>query len=76
MDQTKLRFFAATVGVLLGLGGVLALFAASTIALAEVMGLAAAAFTVAGVGLLLAAACLLFFLQPFRSMASEASGGS
>ncbi|KCZ89552.1 hypothetical protein [Hyphomonas jannaschiana] len=71
MDQTKLRLFAATVGVLLGLGGVLALFVASTIALAEVMGLAAAAFTVAGVGLLLAAACLLFCLQPFRSMEDE-----
>ena len=71
VDQTKLRLFAAAVGVLLGLGGVLALFVGATIALSEVMGLASAALTVAGVGLLLAAICLFFCLQPFRSMEEE-----
>ncbi|HAE26551.1 MULTISPECIES: phage holin family protein [Hyphomonas] len=71
MDETKLRIFAAAVGAVLALGGVLALFVAITISLAQVMGLAAAAFTVAGVGLLLAAVCLFFCLQPFRSMEQE-----
>merc|ERR1712146_557120 len=71
IDETKLRLFAAAVGVLFGLGGVLALFVGITIALAEVMGLAAAALTVAGIGLLLAAICLFFCLQPFRSMEEE-----
>lgn len=71
MDETKLRLLAAAAGVLFGLGGVLALFVAATVALAEVMGLAAAAATVAGVGLLLAATCLFFCLQPFRSMEEE-----
>ena len=74
MDQTKLRIFAATVGVLFGLSGVLALFVAATVGLAEVMGLAAAAATVAGIGLLLAAGCLVFCLQPFRSMEQEVDG--
>jgi len=71
VDETKLRLLAAAAGVLFGLGGVLALFVAATVALAEVMGLAAAAATVAGVGLLLAATCLFFCLQPFRSMEEE-----
>ncbi|KCZ45933.1 MULTISPECIES: phage holin family protein [unclassified Hyphomonas] len=71
IDETKLRLFAAAVGVLFGLGGVLALFVGITIALAEVMGLAAAALTVAGIGLLLAAIGLFFCLQPFRSMEEE-----
>ena len=71
MDETKLRIFAAAVGAVLALGGVLALFVAITISLAQVMGLAAAAFTVAGVGLLLAAVSLFFCLQPFRSMEQE-----
>tara|TARA_B100000767_G_scaffold73126_1_gene69816 strand:+ start:519 stop:917 length:399 start_codon:yes stop_codon:yes gene_type:complete len=71
VDETKLRIFAAAVGAVLALGGVLALFVAITISLAQVMGLAAAAFTVAGVGLLLAAVCLFFCLQPFRSMEQE-----
>ncbi len=71
MDETKLRLFAAVVGVLFGLGGVLALFVAAIVALAEVMGLAAAATTVAGIGLLVAMTCLFFCLQPFRSMEEE-----
>lgn len=74
VDETKLRVFAAAVGAVLALGGVLALFVAITISLAQVMGLAAAAFTVAGVGLLLAAVCLFFCLQPFRSMEEEVDG--
>lgn len=71
MDETKLRLFAAAAGILLGLGGVLALFVALTLWLASVMGLTAAAFTVAGIGMLLAVACLFFCLQPFRSMEQE-----
>jgi apolipoprotein N-acyltransferase len=74
IDETKLRLFAAAVGVLFGLGGVLALFVGITIALAEVMGLAAAAFTVAGIGLLLAAICL-FLLPSAIPVHGRRSGG-
>lgn len=71
MDITKLRLLAAAAGLLLGLGATLALFVAATLALAEVMGLTWAAFTVAGVGLLLSGLSLFFFLQPFRSIEDE-----
>lgn len=71
MDATKLRLFAAIVGVLFGLGGTLALFVASTLALAEVIGMTAATFVVAAVALTLAAICLFIFLQPFRSVEAE-----
>lgn len=71
MDTTKLRLFAAAAGFLLGLGGTFALFVAVTLALAEAMGLVAAAFTVAGVALGLGLICLFVFLQPFRSFEDE-----
>ncbi|HPE46882.1 MAG TPA: hypothetical protein PLR76_00735 [Hyphomonas sp.] len=72
MDTTKLRLLAAVAGLLMGGGGVIALFVAMTLALAEVMGLIAAAFVVAGTLLVLAAACLLYFLKPYRSVETEA----
>lgn len=71
MDVTKLRLLAAAAGLLLGLGAVMALFVAMTLALATVMDLVWAVFTVAGIGLLLSALCLFFFLQPFRSIEEE-----
>lgn len=71
MDHTKLRLISGAAGVLLGLGGIFALFVAATLALAEIMGLTAAAFVVAGAGVLLALICLVICFQPFRSMEDE-----
>ena len=47
MDTTKLRLFAAVAGIVFGLGGVFALAVASTLALAGLMGIIGASFTVA-----------------------------
>ncbi|MEZ5987365.1 MAG: hypothetical protein R3B94_15580 [Hyphomonas sp.] len=71
MDHTKLRVMAAAFGILLGLGGTFTLFVAVTLALAEIMSLTAAAFTVAGVALVLGGVCLFIFIQPFRSIEEE-----
>ena len=71
MDHTKLRFLAAVVGLLLGLVGTSALFVAATLALAGLVGLTAAAFIVAGSGIVLAGISLFVFLEPFRSMEEE-----
>ncbi len=71
MDTTKLRLFAAIVGILFGLGGTLTLFVASTLALAEVIGVIYATFAVAAVALTLAVICLFLFLRPFRSVEAE-----
>lgn len=71
MDHTKLRLIAAAAGLLLGLGGVLAMFVAATLGLAEVVGLPWAAFTVATAGLVLAGLCMFVCLEPFRSMDEE-----
>jgi hypothetical protein len=71
MDTTKLRLFAAVAGIVFGLGGVFALAVALTLALATVMGLVGACFTVAALLLSAACACLYMFLQPARSSADE-----
>jgi protein-S-isoprenylcysteine O-methyltransferase Ste14 len=71
VDATKLRLFAAIVGILFGLGGTLTLFVASTLALAEVIGVIYATFAVAAVALTLAVICLFLFLRPFRSVEAE-----
>lgn len=71
MDTAKLRLLAAVTGLLMGLGAILTLFVATTLALAQVMGLIPASFTVAAGGLVLAGLCLFFFLKPFRSIEEE-----
>lgn len=71
MDITKLRVLAAVAGILVGLGAILTLFVAATFGLAEVIGMEWSAFAVGSTGFLLAAACLFFCLQPFRSMEEE-----
>ena len=71
MDSTKLRLLAAVAGALLGLGGVLALFVAATLALAQVMGLTAAAFVVAAAAMVLAVICMFVCLKPYRTMEQE-----
>ncbi|WP_373004858.1 hypothetical protein [Hyphomonas sp.] len=71
MDTTKLRLFAAVAGIVFGLGGVFALAVASTLALASMMGIVGASFTVAALLLSAACACLYLFLQPQRSSSEE-----
>lgn len=71
MDTTKLRLLAAVAGIVFGLGGVFALAVALTLALATVIGLVGACFTVAALMMSAACACLYMFLQPARSSGDE-----
>lgn len=57
----------------MGLGGALWLFVASTLALANWVGLANAAFIVAGAGILVSAICFVICLRPFRPIEDEVS---
>lgn len=71
MDTTKLRLFAAVAGTLFGLVGAFALAVASTLALAGIMGIVGASFTVAALLLAAACGCLYLFLQPQTSSSDE-----
>ena len=71
MDATKLRLFAAVAGIVCGFGGMFALSVAGILALASVIGLTAACFTVAAILVAIAALLLYIFLLPYRKSSEE-----
>ena len=71
MDATKLRLFAAVAGIVCGFGGMFALSVAGILALASVIGLTAACFTIAAILVAIAALMLYIFLLPYRKSSEE-----
>lgn len=71
MDATKLRLFAAGIGIICGIAAVFALSAAGAIALSSVMGWAAAVFTIALILVAITMLMIYLFLQPYRTSSEE-----
>lgn len=71
MDKAKLRLLAGVSGAVFGFAGILALSAAFTLILSQWMPMWAAGLTTGGVLFLVAALCVLFFLDIFKSSEEE-----
>tara|TARA_Y100000052_G_scaffold27562_1_gene36418 strand:+ start:60282 stop:60680 length:399 start_codon:yes stop_codon:yes gene_type:complete len=71
MDKAKLRLLAGVSGAVFGFAGVLALSAAVTMLLANWMPLWVAGLSTGGLLFLVAALCVLFFLDIFKSADEE-----
>ncbi|MAP94158.1 MAG: hypothetical protein CMK07_04310 [Ponticaulis sp.] len=71
MDKAKLRLLAGVSGGVFGFAGILALAFAGTMLLSQWMPLWAAGLSIGGILFLIAAACVLFFLDIFKSADEE-----
>lgn len=71
MDKAKLRLLAGVSGGVFGFAGILALSAGVTLLLSQWMPMWVAGFSTGGVLFVIAAVCLVFFLDLFKSSEEE-----